>query len=385
MTVDRASWERTGPGARDGPAILDAVAAIKREMGGFPIVSNGNVITYEDVVSNIKETNANGIMSAEGILDNPSLYLPRLGDVDKDGEREFEVPVPSPLRISSSVSANSSSDKKKGKSVRKLQKKLREIESIEKKVKESGEESINDDQRSKLKAKTKILKELWSEKSKPEPSKIEHPGKAQAQSQTKTVKLSKLFEVANNKIALAREYLTLVRSYPMKIRSVVFHTRRMCRDLLEKYQLMAECIASTSIDEVDAVLTKCERYVNHPETFKFDQQKAARDTAALVKKRQEEKKRKAYEGRMMRKAKREGKDVEHYLRIGAEVPTIEIVRKLKVLPKEERLVVWKKDHSQHCMSYHLEDGGCKRDRACAFMHVEAKDKNKFLADDEVAG
>mmetsp|Transcript_17859 Transcript_17859/g.37312 ORF Transcript_17859/g.37312 Transcript_17859/m.37312 type:complete len:90 (-) Transcript_17859:46-315(-) len=89
---------------------------------------------------------------------------------------------------------------------------------------------------------------------------------------------------------------------------------------------------------------------------------------------------------MMRKAKREGlADLEHYLRIGAEVPTVEIVRELKAAPKEERLARWKKYHSQHCMGYHLEDGGCKRDRTCAFLHVEAKDANKFVEDDEVAG
>ncbi|KAL7541722.1 hypothetical protein ACHAXR_011148 [Thalassiosira sp. AJA248-18] len=377
----RASWERTGPGARDGPALLDQVSLVKKSMGNFPIISNGNVITYEDVVSNKALTGADGIMSAEGILNNPALYLPRLGDIDKDGKRKVQIPIPSPLQ------GSNGSDKKKDKEIRKLQKKLREIESIEKKVKELGDEkNINNDQRIKLQAKSKIqsqLNDLENRGSKPSSNELPEPA---LQSQTQSVKLCELFQAANNRVILAREYISLVRSYPMKIRSVVFHVRRMCKDLLEEYQLMEECIASTTIDEVDVVLSKCEEYIKKPETFRFDQQKAAREKEALARKRLEEGKRKAYEGRMTRKAKREGlSDLEHYLRIGAEVPTVEIIKKLKPLSKDERLVVWKKDHSQHCMAYHLEDGGCKRDRACAFLHVEARDKNKFIEDDEVAG
>ena len=86
----------------------------------------------------------------------------------------------------------------------------------------------------------------------------------------------------------------------------------------------------------------------------------------------------------MRIAKREGKqDLEFYLRIGAEVPTVAIVERLKTLTKDEQLQEWKKNHSQHCMAYHL--GNCKRDRACAFLHVDTKGRNSFVESDEVAG
>mmetsp|Transcript_13173 Transcript_13173/g.28503 ORF Transcript_13173/g.28503 Transcript_13173/m.28503 type:complete len:661 (-) Transcript_13173:106-2088(-) len=375
----RASWERIGPGARDGPALLDQVSLVKQVMPNFPIISNGNVITYSDVVENKKMTGANGIMSAEGILNNPALYLPRLGDGDKDGDREVSVPTLSSLHNSDGP------NKKQQKVIRKLQKKLREIEAIEKKVKDSGDESINSDQRSKLQAKSKIQTQLNGLNDSSSQSSRSKSPKSVLKSQT-SVKLSELFKTANNKVLLAREYLSLVRLYPVKIRSVVFHTRRMCKDLLEKYQLLEECVASTTIDEVDAVLSKCEQYVKHPDRFQYDQHKAAREKEALAHRHREEGKRKAYEARMMRKAKREGlADLEHYLRIGAEVPTVEIVKKLKAAHKDERLAAWKKDHSQHCMPYHLDDGGCKRDRTCAFLHVEAKDGNKFVEDDEVAG
>jgi len=383
----RASWERTGPGARDGPAMLDQIALVKKSMPDFPIISNGNVITYDDVVGNQQFTGADGIMSAEGILNNPALYLPRLGDAINDADKEVVLPTLSPLNKRTTVGYTPG---KQDKVLRKLNKKLREIENIEAKVKESGENSINEDQSIKLSAKSKILAEIMEV----ERSDLDHNRKKsteQTESSVATyystkVKLSQLYKNANNKLALAKEYLSLVRRYPMKIRSVVFHTRRMCKELLEKYQLMEECIASRTTDEVEVVLNKCECYIRSPETFKYDLEKEAREKEALKRKREEEGKRKAFEARMVRKAKREGlADLNHYLRIGAEIPTVDVVKRLKSYSKEECLAAWKKDHSQHCMSFHLDEGGCKRDRACAFLHVEAKDGEKFDEKDEVAG
>ena len=382
----RASWERTGPGARDGPAMLDQVKKVKESMPDFPIISNGNVITYDDVVDNQNLTGADGIMSAEGILNNPALYLPRYGDLDRDGERVIELPKLSPLNnadLNQKTAGSSASDK----TGRKLNKKLREITAIEKKIAESGEDSINDDQRSKLQAKSEVQAKLLEiEKSYKNNKETNQPPESDATPQTMTVKLSDLAASGRNPLALAQEYVALVKQYPMKIRSVVFHTRRICKDLFEKYQLMEECIACTSVEEVEKVLSKCVKYVENPQSFHFDQEKAARDKEALKNKRLEEGKRKRYEDRMIRKAKREGlRDLHHYLRMGAEIPSFETVQKLKKAPKEERLSVWKKNHSQHCMAHHLEEGGCKRDRSCAFMHVAATSNLTFVEDAEVAG
>jgi tRNA-dihydrouridine synthase 1 len=389
----RASWERTSSGARDGPAMLDQVNAIKRSMGhDFPIIANGNVITYDDVVSNMKNTGADGIMSAEGILDNPSLYLPRLGNPNVDGDREVPIPILSPLRKEDDDDRRGPVDggKSNEKAVRKIRKKLRAVDAIQKKFEEVGEGGINDDQRFKLRARTELLAELkrLEDCTARTSAAGDRPDDATQRipSRTEFVRLSELHEAASDKLVLAREYLSLVRSYPMKIRSVIFHVRRMCRDVLERYQLMEECVSCGTIDDVEAVVRKCDRYIKNPETFHFDRLKAERDKEILDAKRREEGKRRAYEGRMTRKAKREGlDDLEHYLRIGAEVPSLNTVARLKSAPREERLAAWKKDHSQHCMAYHLEDGGCKRDRACAFLHMPAKDARKFDEDDEVAG
>ena len=149
---------------------------------------------------------------------------------------------------------------------------------------------------------------------------------------------------------------------------------------------MEECVACKSVDEIRGVLHRMKKYRSNPSSFVYDREKAAREKAALAKRKEEEGKRKRFEARMIRKAKREERaDLEHYLRIGAEVPTLETVDKLRGLSKEKQLSAWKVDHLQHCLSYHLHHDGCKRGRACAFLHVDPAGANTFDEADEVAG
>jgi len=372
----RASFERKGPGARDGPAMLDQVLELKKAIPNIPIIANGNVITYEDVVKNLSFTQADGVMSAEGILDNPALFLPQLGSREK-AQRSVVIADPSPILDNG---ASSTSDKKE----RKIRKKLRAIQKIEEKVKAEGESSINDEQREKLSGKSKIESKLAKlVAGRGEDSAISPSTKGP---QTKTVTLGELYESADDKLKLANEYLALVRQYPITIRTVVFHTRRMLKDMLNQYQLMEECVACQSVDEVQRILDRCRKYQEDPESFVYDIEKAKQQKEALARKKREEGKRKAFEARMVRKAKREGKaDLEHYLRIGAEVPTLNTIQKLRSLQRDEQLRLWKQDHSQHCVAFHLDPEGCKRDRACAFLHTDAKGTNSFVESDEVAG
>ena len=254
---------RTGPGARDGPAHLDQIKRIKEEITGIPIISNGNIITCQDAKNNLKFTNADGVMSAEGILDNPSLFEHFNDDSDESG----------------------------------------------------------DDRNHK-----------------------------------------KHFD-------LAMEYLDLVDQHPVPLKSVVFHVRRICKDEFAKFQLLEDCLDCTTVSEVRSVVSQGLSYIEH-NSFVFDPYKEKRRKELLAKKKHEEGKRKAYEQRMIRKAKREGKDLNYYLNIGAKNPTQEIIESLKSMKKEEAFEIWKRDHSQHCYSFHFDEGGCKRDRTCAFLHAD---------------
>ena len=59
---------------RDGPADLEAVRAIKAALPDMPILSNGNIRDARDLLAALKATGADGIMSAEGALDDPALF-----------------------------------------------------------------------------------------------------------------------------------------------------------------------------------------------------------------------------------------------------------------------------------------------------------------------
>lgn len=61
---------------RDGSADLDAIATIVQLVKpfGIPVITNGNVRQYKDVIDNLRQTQASGIMIAEQILRDPAIF-----------------------------------------------------------------------------------------------------------------------------------------------------------------------------------------------------------------------------------------------------------------------------------------------------------------------
>jgi hypothetical protein len=223
------------------------------------VIANGNIITQEDALENLSFTNADGVMSAEGILDNPALFFQGPGS------------PPSPLH-------------------------------------------------------------------------------------------------------LALEYLDCVSRFgPVKLKSIVFHTRRICRREFEKYNLLEDCVSAENAEQVRRVVQEALDYETGLKVFRPDIQKQKRAKEALAKRKQEESKRKLFEERMVRKAKREGlSDLLYYLNQGVENPTLEDLSKLKAMDKKEAFAEWKKRFSQHCYSFHFDPQGCTRDRKCAFLHADPR-------------
>jgi len=86
-------------------------------------------------------------MSAEGILDNPALFLPRYGPND-DAALHQKINLNS-ARICSTP------DKK----IRKIEKKLRQIEDIERKVAQ-GDNSVSKEQVEKMSKKKELVETL---------------------------------------------------------------------------------------------------------------------------------------------------------------------------------------------------------------------------------
>ncbi|GAX12976.1 hypothetical protein FisN_2Hh466 [Fistulifera solaris] len=355
----RASWERKGPGARDGPAHLDQITRIYEQLrkDGKPLllVTNGNTITWNDVEENLKSTGADGLMSAEGLLDDPALFLSRLKAKPDEQVAVTSIAVPS--------------DGKALEMRRKTLKKLRKIQTLESKsVLDAKEKEL-------LASKDHLIKKLAKLDASLGPPSV----------QSTTLPFCELHERGSNKLTLAREYLDFASVYPVQIRSVVFHVRRMLKGPLDRYQLMEDCLQCTSIDEIRTKILDCiERYQSDPKSFVFDQHKAQAEKQALALRKEQEGKRKEYEARMMRKAKREGKDRLYYLQIGAEPPTRREVAKLRnMADQKEAMQLWKEKHSQHCFLHHISE--CPRGRTCAFLHMECADGNNFQEQDELAG
>ena len=82
---------------------------------------------------------------------------------------------------------------------------------------------------------------------------------------------------------------------------------------------------------------------------------------------------------MIRKAKREGKPLDFYVKQGADKPTKDDIERLKTLPDEAAtLEAWNARHKQHCLNFHLKPGGCPRGDSCAFLHDTIADDGDLL-------
>lgn len=335
---ERASWERKGPGARDGPADLEQVRKISEALE-IPVILNGNTIDYKDVNRNMPL--ANGVMSAEGILDMPDIFAERW-----KGKSYVKVPV---LQMDSPE-------------CKKLQKKLRKIKTIEKLPKEKW----TDRQARRVTRKEKICDQLVS-----------------LVCEQRKVAVSEL--LGRDALDLALEYMDLVDALPPTAqRTVVFHIRRMLRDELERFQLMKELLDTSTTQAVRDILYRIQGYRSNPSSFVHDKERAQAEADALQRKKQQEGARRRFEERMIRKAKREGKnDVLYYVKLGSAIPSRAFVAKLKTMAPEDALRAFKQNHAQHCLSFHI--GSCQQGRTCAFMHVDAISSNDFDEREQLAG
>jgi tRNA-dihydrouridine synthase 1 len=452
----RASWERTGPSARDGPAKLNQVTSIvqtirmdqnakskgwNQEQQHLRIVTNGNTITYDDVVNNLQSTMADGIMSAEGLLDNPALYLPRLlsathcdsdstssnskNDMDKTYitvwslKEDFRYKYHNYKPIGecgvadgvADVGGNINNDHGNSSKSRKIHAIETKMRKVDEKLQSLREKKSLSQQKVQMKyekyrsKKEKLQKKI--QKLQIESDDIAHDVVTATEKNSndslyhsvaddsinldphierRTVTLQSLHDIASDMVLLGMEYLDWATIYPTTIRTIVFHIRRMCKAELVQYQLLQPCLQATTIDTVRDILNRIIHYRIHPDTFVYDKQRAQEEKDAITRKKYEEGKRKAFEERMIRKAKREKKDdLFYYLSIGAELPTKQQMEHYRTLDRETLVPIWKQNHSQHCISYHMDSDKCQRGRACAFLHVDTTSKMSLEETDECAG
>ena len=86
-----------------------------------------------------------------------------------------------------------------------------------------------------------------------------------------------------SKLTLALEYLDLVDRHPVKMKSVVFHVRRICRDELTRYQLMEDCVGCKTPSAVRQVVLAAVEF-DRKGDYKFDPFKETKAKEVKIKK-----------------------------------------------------------------------------------------------------
>ena len=117
---------------------------------------------------------------------------------------------------------------------------------------------------------------------------------------------------------------------------------------------MDDLVAAESLAEVQATVYRLLALRSRPEPFLPDPDKARKAREASERRKADASKRKAFEERMVRKARRQGLPLDHYLQQGLANPTFAGIRELKKVPDEaQRMALWRAAHAQHCFNYHF--------------------------------
>ena len=270
-----ARYRGTPTHRRDGPAHLDQVAIIKKAVS-VPVLANGNIKSWTDVEANLQVTGADGVMSAEGMLDDPCLFAGGWKATTKDKE------------------------------LRKVEKKIRQLQKLRQKKADGAVLSSQEEEkvalRKELKGKRKELLEQISKES-------------EAKSEEKLPKVPK------DGLVKAREYLAFVKKYPPSppLSTLIFHCRRMAKSELTAFQLLEDFKAASSLKEVHQLLSKAESYRDAPGSFQASKEKEQKDRQLRAQHTYEMDCRRKYEQRMARKAARLGVSLQEVMK-GSAVP-----------------------------------------------------------------
>ncbi|CAE7816469.1 DUS1L [Symbiodinium sp. CCMP2592] len=261
-----ARYRGTPTHRRDGPAHLDQVRAIKKVVS-VPILSNGNIKSWEDVVANLELTQADGVMSAEGMLDDPCIFAGS-GEVDSK------------------------------KALRKVEKKLRQVQKLLER--QASGASLNAEELQKVATRKQLRKERKS---------LSSSGEVEEGVQLR---------VPTDGLEKARVYLDYVsRFQPPPLSTIIFHCRRMAKAELTEFQLLEDFKSSKSFQEMCELLSKAEAFKRAPGSFRASKEKEQRDRELRAQQAYEVECRRKYEQRMARKAARLGLPLEEVMRASA--------------------------------------------------------------------
>ena len=144
------------------------------------------------------------------------------------------------------------------------------------------------------------------------------------------------------------------------------------------YDALDELLDGPDVDAARKVLERCRQYCRGEKSYEEDAAKKAQAKQRAADRLRTREARKRFEGRMIRKAKREGKALDFYVKQGLDKPSPDDLRKLRSITDEKaRLAAWNAKHRQHCIAFHL--SSCKRGDSCAFLHDAVVERDDLVS------
>ena len=208
------------------------------------MITNGNVRNATELVESLLVTGADGVMAAEGALDDPAIFA-----------KAIELVHAERARLAAEV--------KQGKAL--------------KAAKRDAERVLTEEERAVVKgrknAKARLRQLLELQPPPPLSSAVPMPPPSAHAAASSPSGVSSAAPLPSAPFDLAEQYLTLVAQYPPPggpaalLSHLIFHLRRLCRTPLAEFDLLSNLKACKSLAECAAVVTQCRAYAERTLPF----------------------------------------------------------------------------------------------------------------------
>lgn len=234
---------------RDGPAHLDQIALIKQRLS-IPVISNGNVRNAAELVEALQLTAADGVMSAEGALDDPAIFAKAIEHVEVERARLTEV-----VKEARALKADK----------RDHGRKLTAEEKAKVKERKAAKRFLA--QLPELRRPPPLSSAVPMPAPMPPAAASSSDGDKEGASRAAEARAGAPPTPRATQFDLAEQYIALAEAFPppggtdAQLSHAIFHLRRLCRTPLAEYDLLADLKACTTLAQCAGVIRRCRGYV----------------------------------------------------------------------------------------------------------------------------
>ena len=231
------------------PAHLDQVALIKQRLS-IPVISNGNVRNAAELVEALQLTAADGVMSAEGALDDPAIFAKAIEHVEVERARLTEV-----VKEARALKADK----------RDHGRKLTAEEKAKVKERKAAKRFLA--QLPELRRPPPLSSAVPMPAPMPPAAASSSDGDKEGASRAAEARAGAPPTPRATQFDLAEQYIALAEAFPppggtdAQLSHAIFHLRRLCRTPLAEYDLLADLKACTTLAQCAGVIRRCRGYV----------------------------------------------------------------------------------------------------------------------------